>query len=84
VERATATRNWFGLASVVVLFVWFIFAKGATPSTLAEQAGVWLILAVAHVLAIQATRLRPFGWIYLLPLLAVWALFLVSITGVLH
>lgn len=84
VEQPNLSRNWYGIASVIVLFVWFLIAKGATSLTVVEQVALWLLLAVAHVLAVQAIRLRRHGWIYLLPLLTVWTIVLIGITGIFH
>ena len=69
------------MASVVVLFVWFILAKGATWLTTTEQIGLWLLLTIAHVLAVLATRLQRHGWIYLLPLVTVWVIIVVGFTA---
>jgi hypothetical protein len=78
---STGRTNWWGLASTIGLFVWFLFAYGIEPPHgIIEQILLWVPLALIHWFGIQAAK-RRFGWIYIVPLGVFWILVIIGLCG---
>lgn len=80
IESASRNTNWWGRASVISLFVWFLYWFKNEPKTPIGQVLLWGPLALIHWFAIQAARKR-FGWFYLLPLGLFWIIVIVALSG---
>jgi hypothetical protein len=79
-ESASQNTNWWGRASTIGLFVWFLYWFKNEPKTLIGQVLLWGPLVLIHWFAIQAARTR-FGWFYLLPLGFFWIIVIVALSG---
>jgi hypothetical protein len=77
---ATRSTNWWGLASTIGLFVWFLFWLGDEPHSIIGQVLLWGPLALIHWFGFQAAR-RRFGWVYALPLGIFWILVVIGLCG---
>jgi hypothetical protein len=62
------------------MLVWFLFWFKKGPQTYRESVLFWTTLAVIHFLGVKAARQR-FGLIYLIPLVVVWMVILVALSG---
>jgi hypothetical protein len=80
VDSSTRNTNWWGLASLLGLFVLFLFYFKNEPQTHADQVFFLGVVAVIHFLAIKAAR-RRHGWIYFVPLALLWLILLVGLSG---
>lgn len=79
-ESVQQNANWWGRASAISLFVWFLYWFKNEPHSLTGQILLWVPLAIIHLLAIQAAR-RRYGWIYLAPLGLFWVLVIIALSG---
>jgi hypothetical protein len=77
---STPRTNWWGLASTIGLFVWFLFWFKNEPHSISGQVLLWAPLALIHWFGIQASR-RRFGWVYILPLGIFWILIIIALSG---
>jgi hypothetical protein len=77
---APGSTNWWGLASTIGLFVWFLFWFADEPHSIIGQVLLWGPLALIHWFAFQAAR-RRFGWIYVAPLGIFWILVVIGLCG---
>jgi len=80
IAAATRSANWWGLASTIGLFLWFLFWFGGEPSTIIGRVLLWGPLASIHWFGFQAARQR-FGWVYLVPLGIFWILIIIGLCG---
>jgi hypothetical protein len=80
IESASRNTNWWGRASSIGLFVWFLYWFKNEPKTPIAQVLLWGPLALIHWFGIQAAR-RRFGWVYLLPLGLFWIIVIVALLG---
>ncbi len=79
-ESVQRTTNWWGRASTVILFLWFLYWFKNEPHSATGQILLWAPLVVIHLLAIQAARKR-YGWIYLAPLGVFWIIVIIALSG---
>ena len=79
-ESVQRTTNWWGRASTISLFVWFLYWFKNEPHSVTGQILLWAPLVVIHLLAIQAARKR-YGWIYLAPLGVFWIIVIIALSG---
>jgi hypothetical protein len=77
---STTRTNWWGLASTIGLFVWFLFWFKNEPHSVNGQVLLWGPLALIHWFAILAAK-RRFGWLYLVPLGIFWVLVIIALSG---
>jgi hypothetical protein len=77
---STARTNWWGIASTIGLFVWFLFWFKNEPHSIIGQVLLWGPLALIHWFGIQAGR-RRFGWVYIVPLGIFWVLVIIALSG---
>ena len=77
---STTRTNWWGLASTIGLFVWFLFWFKNEPHRIIGQVLPWGLLLLIHISVIQAAR-RRFGWVYVFPLAVFWILVIIALSG---
>jgi hypothetical protein len=77
---STKDANWWGIASTLGLFVWFLFWFKNEPRNVLEHILLWGPLALVHWFGIQAAK-KPFGWLYLVPLGIFWILVIIALSG---
>jgi hypothetical protein len=77
---STARTNWWGLASTIGLFVWFLFWHANEPHSIVGQILLWMPLALVHLFGIQAARRRS-GWVYIVPLGIFWIFVIIALCG---
>jgi hypothetical protein len=79
-ESEQLNTNWWGRASTISLFIWFLYWFKNEPHSITGQILLWVPLGVIHLLAIRAVR-RRYGWIYLAPLGLFWVIVIIALSG---
>ena len=80
IRSEMSRTNWWGLASIAGLFIWFLYWFKNEPQGVNQQVLYWGPLVLVHGLAIRAAK-RRYGWIYLLPYGIFWILVIIALAG---
>ena len=78
-ESVQRTTNWWGRASTISLFIWFLYWFKNEPHSVTGHLLLLVPLVVIYLLAIQSAR-RRYGWIYLAPLGVFWIIVVIALS----